>query len=170
MEFVGTLREGLRLYLRNLDVFLFATLVFMVGSFFVVTFPPLLFGLFIVASKAAGGDRIAYGDVFGGFKFFVKSWAYTLTLLLFFAVGTILLVLPGLAVAFLSVYSIPLILNRGCGTIESIKESMKIGFKNIAETLTLTALLILVSMIPIAGLFLAIPLGTLFYTIACRDL
>jgi uncharacterized membrane protein len=98
---------------------------------------PLSIGYIELVRKAGRGEPIAVGDVFRGFDFFLPGVLATLLIGLAFLVGCLLLVLPGIAVAFLSAFTLHAIAFENLGVIAAITRSVKLVMDNLVNVLIL---------------------------------
>jgi uncharacterized membrane protein len=89
-------------------------------------------GFNIMALKALRGETPTIGDLFGGFSRNPGGiLAAALLIGLMVGIGSNLCYLPGIILGGLSMLSLPLIVDRGLGPIEAIKESFSLMSKNI---------------------------------------
>ena len=86
----------------------------------------LMGGLYHTAFKQVRGEQIRVGDLFSGKKYFVRILGAGLLIGIAYSIGLFLLFIPALIVAGLTFLTVPMIVEGGKGTIDAIKESIKI--------------------------------------------
>lgn len=196
MKFLKIMREGFRVYSLNLATFVFAMLIAAAGSVFIVTAPPLLFGLYYMGARAARDGEADLKDMLYGFRLFVKSWLYVIIVFIlaltapsaaYFLISQLkisvvvsLLVVVSVFICWLSltyyclVYSIPLIVGDEKGVFEAIKTSIKMSFTNFTTTvslfISLTLISVLIGWIPVFGPLVVIPYQIITYSKAAQEL
>ncbi len=109
------------------------------GSMFIITAAPLLFGLYHMAIKGLKGEEVEIADVLWGFGRFLRSWALLIVGGIIILVGLILLIVPGLVLVVLLQYSIPAIVLTECGAIEGLRKSFNLAKKNFALSILIAA-------------------------------
>lgn len=150
-----------------------AAIVVTVGSIFIITAPPLVFGYFILCSKAVKGKTINTLEVLDGFKYFLRSWGVTLGVAILITIGFILLVIPGIALSILLIYVIPLAIIKDLHAIDAIKASYNLGKENIGFTIVLALIvysLNAVGSFVLLGFIVTVPITSLFLTVAASKL
>jgi hypothetical protein len=87
---------------------------------------PLTVGMIGIVRKRRRGEAASVGDIFAGFSSFGASFGAMLIGVLGVLVGVLLLVVPGLVFAFLSIFTFHGIAYRNLGSIASIKHSIAV--------------------------------------------
>ncbi|NPE28574.1 glycerophosphodiester phosphodiesterase [Methanococcoides sp. SA1] len=131
----------------NVAAFIIATIIVIFGSIFVVTIAPLLYGLTYMAMKGLRGEKVEINDVFKGFDRFVKSWVLLLVSIILINIGFMLLILPGMILSILLIYSLPLLVIKDYGAMDAIKESIEISKQNFVDSLVLLIIVAIISAI-----------------------
>jgi len=145
MDYEKIFSDTWDVFKENFVTYIIATLVAMIGSILIVTIAPLLYGLVDMAVRGFKGEPLEYKDVFSGFDHFVRSWVFVLVAVILLAIGYMLLVIPGLILSILLLYSFPLLVIRGYGGVEAIKESIEIGKNNFLDTTIISVILWIIS-------------------------
>ncbi|MFH1788893.1 MAG: hypothetical protein ABH834_05900 [Candidatus Altiarchaeota archaeon] len=196
MKFLKIMKEGFRVYSLNLATFVLAVICATAGSIFIVTAPPLLFGLYYMGAKAARDEEVELKDLLQGFKMFISSWTYVIVVL------TLLLTAPSIAYYLLSylkisvvasflvvisvlicwitlvtyslVYAIPLIAGEDKKVFDAIKTSIKTAFKKFTTTvslfISLTLITVFIGWIPVFGPLVVIPYQIITYSKAAQEI
>jgi len=131
----------------NVAAFIIATIIVVFGSIFIVTIAPLFYGLTYMAVKGLRGEKVEINDVFEGFNRFVKSWVLLLVSVILISIGYMLLILPGLILSILLIYSFPLLVIKDYGAMDAIKESIDISKQNFVDSLVLFIIMAIISAI-----------------------
>ena len=140
---------------------------------FVITIPPLIFGMYILCIKAAQGKKIKITDIFEGFNYFFRSWGLVILTFLIIALGFILLIIPGLYLIVILQYIIVVSLIENKGITASIKRSFQIGNENLTFSIILAILLMIIGMIGSItriGFIITTPFTTLATVVATMHL
>ena len=82
-------------------------------------------GLWKMALKQIRGEAIGVGDVFTGGSTFLPVWGATLLIGLGTGVGTLFCIVPGLLLAALWQFTIPLIVEKGLGVTDALSASWR---------------------------------------------
>lgn len=117
---------------------------------------PMLIGYMRMALRAARGETVAIGDVFGGFDKFLPSLGLFFLVAIGVFVGMMLLVIPGIIFAFLAYWSFWIMADSELSAIDCIKKSVELVREDIGGTLVF---MIVSSLINAAGNF--VPFGSL---------
>jgi len=169
MKVDDVVNESINVYKKNFVVFTIATLIFMFGSIFIITIAPLFLGLIYMSLKAIQGEEVEIADVFKGFNYFILSWILLIVESLVILVGFIFLIIPGLLLSMMLLYSYAILINENRGAIDSIQRSYKIARRNFHFTLMVGVIYWVLSLL---GFFTAIvvifttPIISIFTTMA----
>lgn len=158
---------------RDFVTYIIATLVALIGSILIITAAPLFYGLYFMALKGIRGEEIEIKDVFEGFNHFVRSWVLLIVAAILVMIGFMLLVIPGIIIGILLIYALPLLVIRGYGGVDAIKESIEIGRANFVDTLILAIVIWVISAIGgyvVVGSLITLPIVAIAETIAVMRL
>jgi|Deesub1362A_J573_1020465.scaffolds.fasta_scaffold00115_64 uncharacterized membrane protein len=173
MKIEDVLKESFEVLKRTWVSMILATMVFAIGSLLIITAPPLLFGIYIMAVKAIRGEEIQVAHIFRGFDFFGTSWIMSILAILAIAVGLVFLILPGLLIAALFIYAIPIAVNERLSAIDSLKKSYILGTSNLSFTIILAIVVWMLGAIgsyTTFGFLLTTPLSVFCVTISALNL
>jgi uncharacterized membrane protein len=167
----GVWSRSWQLFQANAITFILASLLVTVLSVVSlgILIGPLSIGYIELVRKAGRGEPIAVGDVFRGFDFFLPGFLATLLIGLAVLVGCILLLLPGIAVAFLSAFTLHAIAFENLGVVDAIKRSVKLVIDNLVNVLILMFLAAVVQSIGssvVVGTLITSPFVLLAFTVA----
>ena len=165
MKLEDVVREGFAVFKVSWLSFVLASIVVAVGSILIITAPPLVFGLYRMALNAQKGESVEVFDVLKGFNYFVVSWVLSIIAVIAIGIGLILLIIPGLALAILFIYAIPIAINENLGAIESLKKSFRTGKENLQFTIILALVMWVIS--AIGGYIPFVYLVTFPFTTIC---
>ena len=161
--------KSFNLFKKQYVAFIIGMIVALIGMIFIITIPPLIFGMYYMCVQVLKGKTIQFTDVFKGFDYFFRSWGLILLAILAIAVGLIFLVIPGLFLIIVFQYAISVAIIENKGPIEALRRSFQIGKENFIFSIVL---LIFVSIIESIGgltrigLLLTIPFVTLVNVVA----
>ena len=144
-------------------------IVALIGMIFIITIPPLIFGLYYMCVQVMKGKTIKFTDVFKGFDYFFRSWGLILLSLLAISVGLIFLIIPGLILIILFQYAIAVAIIENKGPIEALRRSYQIGKENFIFSIVLLIVLSVIQSIGTVtrvGMLLTIPFVTLCMVVA----
>ena len=131
------LGTGFNFYKKSWIVFIFGTLIATLGSIFIITAPPLFFGVYFMALKLIRDEEVEIKDVFKGFDYFIVSWIMLILGGLAVIIGFIFLVIPGLLLLILFQFAIPIAISENRGAIDSLKRSSRIAWDNLQFSIIL---------------------------------
>ncbi|NOQ48381.1 MAG: glycerophosphodiester phosphodiesterase [Methanococcoides sp.] len=164
MDYEDIFSKSWNAFKDNVAAFIVATIIVVFGSIFIVTIAPLFYGLTYMAVKGLRGEKVEINDVFEGFNRFVKSWVLLLVSVILIGIGYMLLILPGLILSILLIYSFPLLVIKDYGAMDAIKESIDISKQNFVDSLVLFIIVAIISTIggiTYLGSLVTIPIITL---------
>lgn len=164
MDYEDIFSRSWNAFKDNVAAFIVATIIVVFGSIFIVTIAPLFYGLTYMAVKGLRGEKVEINDVFEGFNRFVKSWVLLLVSVILIGIGYMILILPGLILSILLIYSFPLLVIKDYGAMDAIKESIDISKQNFVDSLVLFIIVAIISTIggiTYLGSLVTIPIITL---------
>ena len=160
-----TLNKGFKLFKKQYVALILGSLVAAVGSIFIITIPPLLFGVNYMAIQMMKGKKVKITDVFRGFDYFVVSWVMFIVGFAAIIIGLICFILPGLLLMVAFQYAAPIAILEGKGAIESLKKSARITQDNLGFSVILWLFTVIID-----GIGGALRIGWLVshpYTVLC---
>ncbi|MCD4801264.1 MAG: glycerophosphoryl diester phosphodiesterase membrane domain-containing protein [Methanococcoides sp.] len=172
MDYEDIFSRSWNAFKGNVAAFIVATIIVVFGSIFIVTIAPLFYGLTYMAVKGLRGEKVEINDVFEGFNRFVKSWVLLLVSVILIGIGYMLLILPGLILSILLIYSFPLLVIKDYGAMDAIKESIDISKQNFVDSLVLFIIVAIISTIggiTYLGTFVTTPIITLALVAAAES-
>lgn len=127
-----------------------ALLLAMVGNFIVAG--PLIAGLLISVRRRMLEGRTDLGDLFAGFGPFIDAFLAFIIISLFTLIGLFFLILPGLVIITLYLFSFSFLVDRKLGFWEAMEASRKLVIQDLLGWALFVILLILLNLL---GLMLA---------------
>lgn len=124
-------------------------LVGIIGGFSLgICLGPMMIGYNQMILRAAKGETIAIGDVFAGFQHFVPAFLLYLIMGIAIMIGFMLLVLPGLVLAFMFFWA-PWIMaeDPSVGPIDCLKGSVEAFKRDVGGSLVFVLVNIVVNMV-----------------------
>jgi hypothetical protein len=166
-------KKTLNIFKEQYVVLILGTLVAVLLMMFVVTIPPLIFGIYYMCAQVMKGRKAEVADVFKGFNYFFRSWWLMILAACAVLLGLILLIIPGLLLIVLFQYAIAISILENKSAVESLKKSYAIGKKNFtfsAVVFILMAVLNSLGGMTHIGILITLPLQSLFICIAAKKL
>jgi len=166
-------KECYNIFKKRYVAFIVGTVIALIGMIFIITIPPLIFGIYFMCVKSIKGEEIQISDVFKGFDYFITSWVLVIVAFLAIVVGLIFLIIPGLLLMVLFQYAIPVAILENRGAISSLKRSYAIGKENFTFSLVLWILMAVISSVGeliTIGVLITIPFTALCVCLAAHKL
>lgn len=136
-ELQNVFTEGFNHFKNQFVAIIVGTLIAVIGSIFIITAPPLFFGIYYMALKIIGGEEVKMNDVFKGFDYFITSWAMLIIGAILVLIGFVFLIIPGIVLLILFQYAVPLAIKEKLGAVDALQKSFSIGKENIQFTVVL---------------------------------
>jgi membrane-anchored glycerophosphoryl diester phosphodiesterase (GDPDase) len=168
MDYEGLLKDSWNSLKENIVTYIVALLIAAVGSILIVTIAPLAYGVGYMAVKGARKEAVEINDVFVGFKSenFLRSWIYLIMYAVVIAVANSIHSIVGTVVGILFIFALPLLVIRGYGGVDALKESFELVKDNLFESLiiyVITLVLIVIGVLLLGiGVLITAPLGQIF--------
>jgi hypothetical protein len=129
------------LFSNRFVVLILGTLVALVLMVFIITIPPLIFGLYILCNNLLSGKSAKVSDVFKGFEYFFRSWGLVILMALGILIGLVLLVVPGILLIIMWQYAFAVSLMENRGVVDSLGRSYDIAKRNFSFSIVFGLLL-----------------------------
>ncbi|MDX2273281.1 MAG: glycerophosphoryl diester phosphodiesterase membrane domain-containing protein [Cyanobacteriota bacterium] len=140
----------------------------------VVIAGPLNAGFFIVAFRHIRRQSTDFARFFDGFQNFLPLFLANLLVTIFTAIGTLLLILPGIYLGVSYLFALPLVVDRNLDFWEAMETSRQVVGKNWFGVFIFGLLLVLINVAGAlllgVGLLFTIPLTTCAVVAAYRDI
>ncbi|WP_406659816.1 glycerophosphoryl diester phosphodiesterase membrane domain-containing protein [Methanolobus sp. ZRKC3] len=176
MDYESLLKDSWNPLKENIVTYIVALLIAVVGSILIVTIAPLAYGIGYMAVKGARKEAVEINDVFVGFKSenFLRSWIYVIIYAVIIAVANSIHSIVGTVVGILFIFALPLLVIRGYGGVDALKESFELVKDNPFESLIIYVInfvLIFIGILLLGiGVLVTAPLGQIFVANATFDL
>lgn len=135
---------------------------------------PLTAGFFIVAFQLIKKQPTQFGDYFKGFNYFVPLVLANILVSILIAIGSALLVLPGLYLAVAYVFTVPIILDRRVNFWQAMESGRKIVTKKWFSFFWFILVLVFINLLGVImlgiGLLVTIPLSFCAIAVAYDDI
>ena len=135
---------------------------------------PLTVGMFYVIFNKLRGAPIHIGDISKGFNFFIAAVLADVLISVFVALGFIFLIIPGIIISALYMFTFPLVLEKKLDFLEAMETSRKVVSQHIFELsvfmLVLYLFLLIGLMLLFVGFFVALPIVFVAIALAYRDI
>ncbi len=175
MNYEGLLKSSWNFQKDNIVTYAVATLIAFVGMIFIVTIAPLYYGLVNVAVKGARSQPVEINDVFEGFRNgnFVRSWIYMIIYLVVVGIASEIASILGTIVGIIFIFGMPLLVIKGYGGVDAVKETFELVKANPVESLVLYIIMAVLNVIGaialIIGLLVTAPLSMIFLAKATME-
>ena len=124
-----TLTKSWDIFKKQYVTLILGTLAAVFLMIFIITIPPLVFGIYFMCSKAASGKKSEISDIFRGFDYFFTSWGMFILAFIAIFIGLILLVLPGIFLMIMFQYAVAIAITEKKGAVKSLSRSYEIAKK-----------------------------------------
>lgn len=169
----GVFKKTWDIFLNKFVVLMLGTLIALLLMIFIITIPPLVFGIYYMCAELINGKKIKISDVFNGFDYFFKSWGLGILGLLGVLGGLVLFIVPGILLMIVWQYSVAVAVMEKKGVVESLRKSYYIGKNNFAFSVVFFILMAIIGSIggiTHIGLLVTIPFTVLATCIATKKL
>ncbi len=173
MKVEDALKDSWEVFKKGYVAYIIGAGIAVLGSIFIITAAPLLFGLYRMAIKGLKGEEVEIADVLWGFGRFLRSWALLIVGGVIVVVGFVLLIVPGLLLIVLFQYAIPAIVLTDCGAIDGLRRSFSVARKNFAFSVLIAATSFVVNFVGGSlwiGWVLSVPFSALLVSRAAMHL
>ncbi len=168
-----TVKQTWELFKKQYVTLIVATLIAMICMIFIITIPPLIYGLYMMCVDLMRGKEISFTSPFKGFNYFFRSWGLILLIGLMVFAGLLLLIIPGILLMIVLQYALAISVIENKGVIDSIKKSFNLGQNNFVFSLVLFLIVGILSAIGSAlriGGLVTMPFTSLLVCVATMKL
>jgi uncharacterized membrane protein len=166
-------KKSWKIFSNKFVVLIVGTLIAILLMLFIITIPPLIFGIYYMCIQLMNGKEVKISDVFKGFHWFFRSWGLLILMALGILGGLILLIVPGILLMIVWQYAFAISIIEDKGVIESLRRSYHIGKNNFAFSIVFWILLMIISSvgsITRIGVLVTLPFTVLATCVATRIL
>jgi hypothetical protein len=160
-----------KVFMNDFVVIILGTLLALVLMIFIITIPPMIFGIYYMCIQLMNGKKVKVSDVFHGFDYFFRSWGIFIVGFLGIILGLILLIIPGLLLMVLWQFAVAVAIMENKGVFDSLGRSFDLGKKNFAFSIIFFILIMVIDSIggwTQVGTLVTIPFGILATCIAVQ--
>lgn len=147
MKVESILNDGFDLYKKQFVTFMVATIISVIGSIFIITAPPLFFGIYYMSLNLIRGKEVEISEVFNGFNYFFVSWIMVIVAVVAVMIGFIFFIIPGLLLLILFQYAVPIAIIENTGAIKSLKNSYRLAWNNLQFSILIGIVLMIINAI-----------------------
>lgn len=150
-----------------------AIVVLLVPLSLTVLTGPLMLGLIHMASRALGGEKVELAQLWTGFENVGRPIIAWFLIAISVGVGLLLLVLPGIALSLLWLYSFWFVATSDVLPSDALRASWRLVRVNLPSTILLGLLIVLVNALGtflVIGVFASLPLSVLMVTASYQQL
>jgi len=156
---IGDFSEFLLLSFIYIVVLVVASSTLIIG---LILAGPLTAGFFYIIFNRIRGNSIYIGDISRGFNVFVAAVLADILISVFVTIGFTLLILPGIVISALYMFTFPLIIEKKMDFWQAMETSRKVVTKNIFEMSVFMLLLYIFLFVGVilflVGFFIALPI------------
>jgi uncharacterized membrane protein len=136
----------------------------------IVLAAPLIGGFFIVIFKLMKQQQIGFADFFGGFRYFLPLVLEGIVASCFIALGTMLLIIPGIYLLVSYIFPVSLIIDRKIDFWQAMEASRRVVTKHWFNVLLFIGALLLINIIGVLpaglGLLVTVPISACAIAVA----
>jgi len=135
---------------------------------------PMEMGLVMMGIRRSTDQSYSFSMIFNYFGYFIPITLCVALMYILIVIGLVLLIIPGIYLAFAYCFAMPLVVEKNMGVWEALETSRKAVSKkwfSIFGLWIVIILLVLASAIPLGiGLFWTLPMVIVAYAIVYRDI
>lgn len=181
LDAIGILKEALELFKRQWQAWVLIGICYFVLAVVLastcvgaILIGAITAGLYVAAFKQLRGQVPEVRDLFQGFQWFGPVTLLSILAGVCIFLGTLCCIIPGIILAVWWYFALPLCITHGLGATDAMamsKQKVREGFWDVVVLLlVIMGVNLVASMLPLGGIWLALPLRTLMVAIAHRDL